>query len=145
MSRFLWDKGEMGHCLGEGSRKQSMEVSTGATNIGVISSEGVAEVEKSLDTSEGRKKTILGTHSVHKNEKCHGDSNSCSATSIIATVPRTDRSFRLRKPPTKFPPLEVLGGFPPPLPLTMFSSQEFRIDNDPKVKTRNHRKGDSGF
>ena len=29
--------------------------------------------------------------------------NSCSACSIVATVPRTDRSFRMRKPPTRFP------------------------------------------
>ncbi len=35
-----------------------------------------------------------------------------AATSIVATVHWTDRSFRLRKPPTEFPPLEALGGFP---------------------------------
>ena len=34
------------------------------------------------------------------------------ATSIVATIHRTDRSFRLRKPPTEFPPPEALGGFP---------------------------------
>ena len=45
----------------------------------------------------------------------------------------------------KFPPLGVIEFFPPPLPLAVSSSQEFRIDDDPKVKTRNHRKGDSGF
>ena len=35
-----------------------------------------------------------------------------AATSIVATVHWTDRSFRLRKPPTEFPPLEALGGIP---------------------------------
>ena len=70
--------------------------------------------------------------------------HSCSATSIVATVPRTDRSFRLRKPPTKFPPLEVLGGFPPPLPLTVFSSQEFR-GRLGGTKKADHREGDPFF
>ena len=34
------------------------------------------------------------------------------ATSIGATAHRADRLFRLRNPPTRFPPLEVVGGFP---------------------------------
>ena len=34
------------------------------------------------------------------------------ATSIGATAHRADRLFRLRKPPTRFPPPEVVGGFP---------------------------------
>ena len=34
------------------------------------------------------------------------------ATSIGATAHRADRLFRLRNPPTRFPPPEVVGGFP---------------------------------
>ena len=34
------------------------------------------------------------------------------ATSIVATVPRTDRSFQLTSEPMRFPPLEVIGSSP---------------------------------
>jgi len=34
------------------------------------------------------------------------------ATSIVATVPRTDRSFQLTSEPMRFPPLEVIDSSP---------------------------------
>ena len=54
-----------------------------------------------------------------------------------------DRLFRARKPPTKFPPLAVVGGFPPPLPLSLL------LIRKPKLLTQHkkadHRKGDPFF
>ena len=52
-----------------------------------------------------------------------GESNPWSAPSIGATPHRGDRLFRARKPPTKLPPLEVVGGFPSPMHSVQYRNQ----------------------
>ena len=146
---FCGIKGRWGAGLGKAAVNKAWKVSTGATNIGVISSEGVAEVEKSLDTSEGRKKTILGTHSVLKNEKCHGDSNSCSATSIVALLAwsASHCSFRLTRSP-RFRLRRMTHWVTSRLapPSTAFGSVGTGVPKPPgRHKKADHREGDPFF